>query len=628
MSEDIDDKLAKQETWVEADPKIAGRLLFDYAVELDKRNAGRLRNWEIYAAVFDEQLEVNLRQSQRRHLLTPAAMRNANVTYNVSASLVETAHATVAEAEPRPVVLTEDGNRPLQDKAREAQRVIDGLMGDLHGYETMDECDIDKLVFGTSCTKVTEMGGRPAIERVLISDILVDEEVLGSAQDPKAAIHRVEISRRALYLAMEQAEAPPHILKAIKEAPAIATATIEGERADLICLMDGYTLPFNEETPGRHGMAIENCNELIFVEPWDKPYLPFVFQWWQRPRKGFYGIGVIEQVLGIQVEINRFYRTLSRALKRWGVPIALIPTLSKINTQAWTNNPDGQFIPYDPAGGGGGPVFFNGNILSPEVMPWLQYQIDAAHKRTGIPQNVAWAQKEQGVPSAQGQREITQKAASRLARQSKQRERAFIGVGRRLFDIVRDLKKNNKPLVISTVDNGALHKADVDEAITLEPGTFKMDVHAGNLLSRHPASKREEVKDLAQGGVFTPEEVKALVIAPDVEAALGKRVDVRGRYAKQIQLAITKGKYTRPERFWPQLEMGKVMYQEALFEAQSDKVPEDRLQVLRDWLGACKDIMDAIAAEAAAKQKPPPPAAPTDIAPPPPDAQLPPQGVM
>jgi hypothetical protein len=624
MTDTADDQAAKQQTWVEADPKIAGRLLFDYGCELDRRNTQRLRNWEIFAAVFDEQLEVNLRQSQKRNLLQPAATRNANVTYNVAASLVETAHATVSEAEPRPVVLTEDGNRPLQDKARELQRAIDGLMGDLRGYEKMDECDIDKLVFGTSCTKVHEMGGRPAVDRVLISDMLIDEEILGSDQEPKAAIHRIEIARLQLLTAMEKANAPANILEAIKKAPAIATATIEGERADLICLMDGYSQAFDEETPGRHGMAIENCEELIFVEEWDKPYLPFVFQWWQRPRKGFYGIGVVEQVIGVQVSINRFYRNVDRALKRWGVPIALIPTISKIDLQKWTNNPDGIFVPFDPAGGGGSPVFFNGNILSPEVIPWLREQIDFAHRRTGIPQNVAWAQKEQGIPSATGQREISQKAASRLARQSKQRERAFVQVGKRLADILRDLKEDGQKLIISSPDNGALHPVDIGEAVSLEPGTFRIDVHAGNLLSRHPSAKREEVKDMAQAGIFTPEEVKALVVAPDVEAAIGKRVDVRGKYAKQIQLAITKGVYSRPERFWPQLELGKTMYQEALFEAQSEKVPELRLKVMRDWLLACKDILDQLAAE----QAPPPP---PQGAPPPaeaPPAPTPTQGVM
>lgn len=584
-------------SWVDAEPAVAGGVLVRYAQALESRMETRMTNWEIYAAVYSERLETSLRPSRTRWLQAPSSARNANLTFNMARSLVETEHATTTEAQPRPTFQTEDGNQPQQDKAVEMQRAVDGLMSDLRGYQTIEQAELDKGVLGGGCHKVHAVGGRPAIDRVLLSDLLIDEDLIGSGQDPKQIIHRQETSRAAMLVYFK--DAGKKVLDAIKAAPALVSSGINSSRADLIAVYDAYSAPIDVEHPGRHGIAIENFEELIFVEPWESPRLPFVFQFWQRPTKGWYPIGIIEQVLGIQVEINRFYRTISRCLKRWGIVTALIPTLAKINTQQWTNVDSGQFIPFDPAGGQ--PVFMNGNLLSPEVMGWLAFNIDNGYQVTGIPKNQAFAHREEGIPSARGQREISQKAASRLAPQSKGYERAFIDTAWLLDDIIRKLKKAGEQLVISTVDNGALHKVDIDVAISLEPGTYKIDVFAGNLLSRHPASKREEVQEYTKAGIFSVEEAKALVLNPDVSAAIGQPVDVRGIYKRQIKAAVKDGKFTRPEAFWPKLELGKSLYGDALFESQSTGVPEDRLQILRDWLVAAKDILDAAA-------PPPPPA--------------------
>lgn len=595
------------QSWTEAPADKGGAILVQYARALEARMDTRIQNWEIYSAVYSEQLEAGLRPSRHRYLQQPTAARNANLTFNVGRSLVETEHATITEAMPRPTFLTDKGNRMQQDKAKELQFLVDGIFSDLRAYETFERAETDKCVLGTGCVKIHRVGGRPAIDRVLISDILVDEDLIGSGRDPQQIIHRNEVSRKAMLTWFKDASAD--VRRSIVDAPAIAQSGLLGSRLDMITVYDSYSAPLDEDNPGRHAIAIENCEEFVYDEPWLSPRLPFVFMRWQRPTTGFYGIGIIEQILGIQVEINRFYRNVSLALRNWGVPTGLVPTDAKINLAQWTNDPRGKLLPYQSSGGT--PTMFAPTILSPEVMNWLQFQIDTAYKVTGIPQNVAFAQKEAGIPSAQGQRELSQKASSRLAPQSKEYERCFVDAAWRLDDIVRELRKADIKLVVSCPDEGALHPVDIDEAISLEPGSYHIDIFAGNFLSRHPAAKREEVQELAKAGVFTPAEVKALLPMPDVEAALGKPIDVRGLYADQIQKLIRKGVYQEPEAFWPQLEMGVSMYADALFEGLSTNVPEDRLQIMRDWIAKAHDIMEPPAAPAPAPDAaaPPPPAA-------------------
>jgi hypothetical protein len=474
--------------WTEAPKAERGAALVRYALALESRLAPKLELWEICAAVYSEQLEVALRPSRARAIAQSSGTRNGNLTFNVGRSLVDTEHATVTEADPRPTIVTDGANRPQQDKAKELQRAIDGVCSDLRVYSTYAASELDKCVLGTGVTKVHRIGGRPAVDRCLISEILVDEDLLGPSRTPKQIIHRQELARKSV---LEQfKDEPERVRKAIEDAPAVVSSSASADRADLIVVYDAYTAAEDADTPGMHAIAIdsgEGFKECLFEEPWKSPRLPFVFQFWQRPTTGFYGIGIIEQVLGLQVEINRFFRTVSKSLKRWGVVTAFLPSTGKIDPKLWTNHESGQFIPYDSSGGGATPTFMNGPVLSPDVMNWLQFIIDVAYQVTGIPKNTAFAQREAGIPSARGQREISQKAASRLAPQSKQYERGLVDVAWLLDDVIRAIKEDGGQLEISTADQGALHKVKIDEAITLEPGTYKIDIFAGNLLSRHPA---------------------------------------------------------------------------------------------------------------------------------------------
>ncbi len=578
------------QSWTDAKQEECGRVLVAYAKALESRLAPRLVNWEIFAAVYSEQLETKLRPSRRRKLTEPSATRNGNLTFNLGRSLVETEHANITEAEPRPTFIVEDGNREDHDCATELQAAIDGVMSDLRGYDTIARCELDKCVLGTGVTKIHAVNGRPAIDRVLISDILIDEELMGPGEDPPQVIHRQEVPRAAMLVYAKKWGANDTILKAIQDAPALMTSGIAGRRNDLIAVYDAYSKPIDDENPGRHAIAIENCDEALLVEEWKSPRLPFLFQRWQRPTTGFYGIGIIEQVLGIQIEINKFYRNVSKALTRWGGVTAFIPTQMKLDTTQWTNAPEGKFIPYD--GTGGSVTMITAPKLSSEV-EWLNWQIENGYRVTGIPQNTAFAEREPGIPSAEGQRQMSKKAASRLAPQSKQFEATHVNAAWLLDDVLRKLRADEEELVISTATDGSLHKVNVDKAISLKPGTYKIDIFAGNLLSRHPATRREEIKDLANAKIFDNDELRALLGgASDIKAALGKRPDIKGYYQKQIKRAIDKGEATRPESFWrAHLPVGVQLYSDALFEAQSEGVPEARLQVLRDWLTAANDIM-------------------------------------
>ncbi len=579
--------------WTDVPEKERGKALVQYARALESRLSTKLELWEVCAAVYSESLHVSLRPSRSRNLTTPSTTRNANLTFNAARSLVETEHATVTEADPRPTVITEDGNQPLQDKARELQREIDGTFSSQLGYETHARAELDKGVLGTGVVKTHRVGNRVAIDRCLISEILVDEDLIGAGQQPQQVVHRQELARKSVIAqleALEDSSARARAIAAVEKAPPVVTSTVNaGDRADLIVVYDAYTLPIDADNPGLHVWAVENADECVFEEPWEKPRLPFSFQFWQRPTTGFYGIGIIEQVLGLQVEVNRFFRTISKCLKRWGVTTVFLPTTGKIDPRLWTNHENGQFIPYDPLAGQ--PVPMNSALLSPEVMAWLQFVIDVMYKVTGIPQNTAFAQREAGIPSARGQREISQKAASRLAPQSKQYERALVHSAWCIDSIVREMVEDGEKIEISTADQGALHRVDIAEAISLEPGTYKIDIFAGNLLSRHPASKREEVQELARDGVFTKEEAKQLILRPDVEAAIGKSIDASAIYKRMIDLAIRKGKYIEPDANWPAKELGVKLFSEALFENEVSGVPDGKLELLRDFLKAMKDIM-------------------------------------
>ena len=580
------------DAWVDLHRDDVGDVLTRYVDALYTRyHEPRINRFEIYAAIYSESIQANLTPSRTRQL-TSTPTRAAALTWNVTRSVADTGISKIIQSRPRPSYLTDGGNFEQQGQAEELQKLTDGVFAEQRVYQTAVQWVTDAIVFGTGFMKTMEVAGRPVIERIVPSEILVDD-LMCQFSAPREMFQRKEIPRASL-----AALFPKFKATILKDAPAVEMKG-EGFVSDMVETTEAWHLPDSVDSPGRHVLVVKGVAKALVDEEWNSPRFPFAVLRWRRPLTGYYGIGVAEGLLGIQFELNKFLIQVSRALTNFGVAKMLIPNGARIDPNMITNTVDGQIIPYD---GMQAPTMFANQILSPEVTQYLMMQYSKAFEIEGISPGAAFAVREQGIPSAKGQREISERQGDRLSVVSQDYEQGFLDTAQNVIDVCRKIRKRGGELVVQTADDGNLHRVEVDEALALQPSDYTLGMFAGNLLSKTPAGKFEDAQTLLNSKAITVDEFRGLMDMPDIKSVLKRTVDAEKLYRKQIQNALRKGvPPPQPEQYWPSLDKGLRLYQEAIFEAQSNQLPEDRVGLLRAWVDSVAELVEQAA-------PPPPPA--------------------
>jgi hypothetical protein len=167
------------EPWIDS-PKSAGKVhepLVAYCKQLEARYwAPRIPQWELYLRMYGDDGTLSLLPSRFRPQIDPGS-RPKYLQMNITRSLVDTGAAKVGQARPRPYYLTEGGSWNLQEKATTLQRLTDGVFDQVDLYELAQRAQLDSCIFGTGCIKLWREKGEIKAERVLISEILVDESL-------------------------------------------------------------------------------------------------------------------------------------------------------------------------------------------------------------------------------------------------------------------------------------------------------------------------------------------------------------------------------------------------------------------------------------------------------------------
>lgn len=585
MSEPLKEPWIDSVQWKAHEPMVA------YCKQLEARYwSPRIPQWELYLRMFGDDGTLSLLPSRFRPALEPGS-RPKYLQMNITRSLCDTGAAKIGQARPRPYYLTDAGDWGLQEKATALQRLTDGVFDQCDLYEIGQRAQLDSVIFGTGCIKLWQEKGAIKAERVLISEILVDE-ALCYYSSPREIFRRMEVPRRSVEKLYKTKKAT------FKDADGVSAVTPGGP--DLVVVYEGWHLPEGPDSPGRHVVCTSNAT--LVDEAYTRDYFPLIFIHWQKPVLGFYGTGIPAQVFPQQVEINRTLITISRAHKAHGTARLLVPNGSKVNP-LHIDDEIARILTYD---GGQIPTIMAQQILSPEIYQHLQDQYKKAFELTGLSSLSAFAQKPAGIDSGKGLRELADTQADRLAPKSQDYDRLYLQSAKVIVDLCREIHSKKIPFQVSTVDEGELHTVDFKEVADLKPHQYKLQLFASNFLGRTPSAKIEDANRLIESEILKPNQVARLIDAPDVKSAISETLTAEDTYRKQVRRLLRRGKFTEPESF-DALDVGLPIYRDAYLRAREDGAPQEILQKFRDWIERADELMS----EAEAAQAPPPAEAPT-----------------
>jgi len=502
---------------------------------------------------------------------------NNRVTFNVVKSCVDTVQSKIAKHKPRPVFLTEDGDWSLQRKAKLLTQYLEGLFYGMDVYTKGKSVFRDGEVFGTGIMKLYPCGNKIECERVLPSEIKVDDAE-GMYGCPRQ-LHQTKYVSRDVLIDMF----PDKAHEIISCQSADNADMVFYQIADLVEVNESWHLPSGEDAgDGSHCIVIENAT--LLSEPYEKDYFPFVFIRWTDRLIGFWGQGLAEELLGIQLELNKLLRLVQTAIHLVSNPRVMVEDGTITNLQH-INNEIAGILKYR----GTKPEFVTPTAISAEVYAHIENLYRKAYEISGVSMLSANSAKPEGLDSGKALREFQDIESDRFQIVGQAYEDFYMNIAKICIDMTRDLNKKHKQSVKSV--NGKFIKQIKWSEIDLDESNYVMKVFPTSALPSTPAGKLSSVTELVQAGFIDRDMAMSLLDFPDLEAfnsLQNASVDIT---KKMIEVMTEEGIYETPE---PEmnLELAKNMAQNAYLKYRTNGLEEERLDLLRRFIQDCKDMME------------------------------------
>jgi hypothetical protein len=317
-------------------------------------------------------------------------------------------------------------------------------------------------------------------------------------------------------------------------------------------------------------------NTTLLDEPYEKDFFPFVFIRWTKNLLGFWGQGLSEKLLGVQVQINKRLNQIALQMDLL-TPSVFIEQGSKIVKSHLTNEV-GSVIEYT----GTKPDVHVPQTVSGEVFTHLDRLYDRAYEIAGISGMSAQAKKPTGLDSAVAIREFSDIQSKRFMRVAKAYEDMFLDAAKQMIEIARDIEKSGSSYEVISLGDKSIETIKWKD-ISLSADQYVMRPYPTNLLSTSPAAKLQTVQEMAQAGLLSPMEARALLNYPDLEAVNQLATAHIDDVDLLIEQMLEKGKYHPPEAF-SNLPFAVERIQSAYLRAKIEDAPEERLELLRRYV--------------------------------------------
>lgn len=511
------------------------------------------------------------------------------LTFNVSRGCVDSACAKISKSKTRPLILTNKGNASEQKRAKKLTQYLDGMFDQTKFYRHARRMFRDGGIFGTGLLKVFRENQEIKVERVFIDELCVDD-FDGRNLAPRE-MHQIKpIAREVLLNLYPDKKDQEAINKAgghfeFQKNPMAASS-------NLIAVLESWHLPSGptdekSKTDGRHVISLEG--HVLLDEPWKKPHFPFIQFHWNEPVVGWYGEGIVEQLVGIQLEINTTLLRIKESQEVVAIPRVLVAEGSNVNSSHITDEIGG-IIRYR----GTKPDFTTPIGLTREAYDFLEYLYRKAFEECGVSQLSATSKKPAGLDSRVALREYQDIETERFVLVAERFQDVAIEAAKMMIELQREIAeeakeegKNVEPIKVK--GKGFIETINWSE-VDMADDSFVMATYPTNFLPRTPEGQLEHIQELIQAGFVDPQEGMSLLNFPDLQGLFNLRTAARDDVLLLIEQMVEEGEYTPPEPYMD-LNLAIRMCQSAYLRGKTDGTPQDRLELLIRFIDACQEII-------------------------------------
>lgn len=500
-----------------------------------------------------------------------SSLRTPRVALNVIKSCIDTIVSKFAKDKIKPTFLTSGGDWALQQQAKRLEKFVAGVFYEGDVYTVEQRSLLNTCVFGTGFVKtypdVNE--GKICFEEVMTDEVQIDE-LDGYYKKPRNMYQRRFVDRG--HLCAVYPDLADKIQHATKSYGNTTTAL-----ADLILVVEGWHLPSAaNKKDGRHVLAVDTCT--LIDEPWTRDHFPIAANRWSELPVGYFGQSVVDELLGIQIEINRLLFHIQESMRLMSSPKMLVANGTNVVT-SHLNNEIAGIIKYT----GQAPQVIAPSVVAPEVFQQLQNLYSKAYEIVGVSQLSANSQKPQGLDSGRALREFNDIQTERFVLQGRKREEMFITLAENAIQEARYLSKKSRSFEVKTHSKlggvEIIKWSDID----ISKDDYVMQIFPTSALPSSPAFRVQTIQELIQGGLISPEYATDLLDFPDLEAYSSLANADLNNIKRVLNNIIEKSEYEQPEPF-ENLQLAQKLGQQHYNKGKIDGLPEDRLALIRRYL--------------------------------------------
>jgi hypothetical protein len=584
--------------WWEIGKSDVNKVLFGVVRFLDQnqgyRQQANIRHMRLYGNLNVLGLTANT-YSQTNALNSPFD----RISLNIIQSCCDTVTNKIAKNKPKPTFLTSGGDYTLKKKAKNLDKFVQGQFYALDFFPKAQMVFRDACVFGTGALKIYREDDKICAERVFVDELQVDdsEAIHGT---PRSMYQRKYVAREVLARMFPKAkDAIMHAPKAEQHTPAHKNIS------NNVLVVEAWHLPSNKEaTDGRHVICIDTAT--LVDEKYEKEFFPFVFMRWNPMLLGFWGQGLAEQLVGLQVEINKILRTIQLSFHLMGSPAIFIENGSGI-VSAHLSNEVGRIIKFS----GTPPIHSAPNPVAPQLLEHLNTLYNRAYEIAGISALSAQSKKPGGLDSGRALREFNDIESERFITVGQMHERFYVDAAKQLIDLAKDIYTDLGEYSVKVKGRKFLEKIDWKD-VDLEEDEYMMQVFPTSSLSQTPAGRLQDIQELIQAGFIDKNYALKLLDYPDLEGYMNLANAAIEDIEDLIEKIVDKGEYNPPEPY-QNIIVGVQMCQNAYLKYRADGLEEEKLELLRRWMSEAQ-AMVMMAQEASAPAPMAPQAVP--VAPP------------
>lgn len=500
------------------------------------------------------------------------------ISLNVVKSCIDTVSAKIAKSKPRPLFLGNGAEYSVQRRAQDLTKYIYGRFKQLGIYQVGQQAFVDSCVFGTGIIKLfRDHNNQICAERVFPEEIVVDD-VEGRSMAPRS-MHQTRLVPREVLLDLFKRKSA-EIAEAKSDNGGRPTTRTT---ADLIMVFESWHLPSTKGAKdGKHTICIENAT--LEEEPYTKDYFPFSIIRWSNPIIGWYGEGLASELVGIQFEINLLLLRIKQSQELMAVPRIFVESTSQV-VGSHINDEIGSIVRYH----GTPPQFVTAQAQNRETYDYLEYLYNKAFAIPGVSQLSATSKKPSGLDSAVALREYQDVETERFSLVADRYQELYLDIATKLIDLSRDCYSTDKNLSVKVPGKEFIQTIkwkDVD----LEDDQFEMTLYPTSLLPKSPEGQLQFTQELIQSGFIEKDEALSLLNFPDLESFFSLRTAAIDDIKMLIENMLENGKYQAPEPYMD-LVRAVQMTQSAYLRAKTRGASESRLELLRNFIQDCQELM-------------------------------------